>query len=189
MKGFFKGLLRKFLVMLIAAGILAGGRWLFGAIGDLFHKDPVPAEPTYSDNLDIQPEFTEPALNTYTFDVGFTVSMDSVLEEQVSELNDFFALGDDGTYAVVANVEPLSDYADLNEYATLSAEANNGQVHTASDGSLYFEYINQEENYHYYTAVRQGSESFYRVSFYCEDSDWPLYEARFDTWAQTLVVN
>ncbi len=134
------------------------------------------------------PTTTEDPGTTYTFDVGFSVTMDAVLEEQQSQLNDFYALGNDGTFAIICNLEPISDYESLDEYATLAADANGATAEKAADGNYFLNYINEQDDYHFYTAIRQGAENYYRVAFYCPTSNWSTYDDLFPLWAETVTV-
>ena len=131
---------------------------------------------------------TEDPGTTYTFDVGFSVTMNATLAEQESQMNDFYALGNDGEFAIICNLEPLADYESLDEYAKLAAESNNATAEKAADGNYFFSYINDEQGYHFYTAVRQGAENFYRVAFYCPLDNWSFYGDDFAQWAETVTV-
>ncbi len=131
---------------------------------------------------------TEDPNTTYTFDVGFSVTMDSVVKEQESQLNDFFALGDDGAFAIICNLEPIADYESFDEYARLTAEANDTTAQKDANGNHFLDYINEEEDYHFYTAMRQGAENYYRVAFYCPTSNWSVYADLFPLWADTITV-
>lgn len=122
-------------------------------------------------------------------DTGITFELPSKygFEAQTSENNDFFGLGDGGNWAIIANHEDKEGYT-LEEYAQAAAEANKaGEAKIASDGNYYFEYENGD--YHYYTAVRQDNENYYRVAFYCFKEDWSDYESKFADWATTIKLN
>ena len=103
-----------------------------------------------------------------------------------SEKNDFFAQGDGGNWAVIVNHEDKEGFT-LEEYAQTCAEANNaGEAKIAADGNYYFEYEN--EGHHFYTAVRQNNQYYYRVAFYCLKEDWSLLESNFAEWATTIKL-
>lgn len=127
---------------------------------------------------------------TYNFDVGFSVQMPEGFEEQQSQLNDFFGTGNGGTYAVIANVESKEGFADLMEYAKGIAEANNaGEVKQDADGGYYYiSYINETDDNQMFTVFAEGAESFYRVAFYCPQSNWSTYQNLFPQWAATVTV-
>ena len=131
---------------------------------------------------------TEDPGTTYTFDVGFTVTMKATLTEQESKLNDFFALGNGGEFAIICNLEPISDYESFEEYARLTGEANKTTAQKDANGCYFLDYINTEEGYHFYTAMRQGAENYYRVAFYCPLDNWSAYGDDFAQWATTVTV-
>ena len=51
-----------------------------------------------------------------------------------------------------------------------------------------FEYENEEQGYHYYTAVRQNNQYYYRVAFYCLKEYWSEHESNFADWATTIKL-
>ena len=128
-------------------------------------------------------------------DTGATVVIPSNMgfEAEESELSDFFGHDANQEWAIIANVEPKSDYPDLTiaDYASLTAQANEGEVGQDANGNYFFTYVNKisdEETYKFYTAVREGSEKYYRVSFYCFDEYWETFGDRFAEWAMTIEV-
>lgn len=126
-------------------------------------------------------------------DTGATVVIPDAIafEEYESVQNDFFG-GDSGDWCVIANTEPKSDYPDstLADYAGLSADANNGIVAQDANGDYYFTYVNEVDGdvYKFYTAVREGANEYYRISFYCFDDTWEYYSDKFAEWAATIEV-
>lgn len=126
---------------------------------------------------------------TYNFDVGFSVQMPEGFEEQESQLNDFFGIGNGGTFAIIANKEAKDGFADLAEYAQGIADANGANmVMTAPEGYLYINYVNETDDNHMYTVFAEGEEFFYRVAFYCPTSNWINYSSQFPQWAATVTV-
>ncbi len=177
---FAAGLLRKILGIGLATAVVGGAYFVKDAIDD------AKREPSDYDTGYVQ---TTAALNeTYTFDVGFSVTMRPGFVEQESELNAFFGTGDDGGFAIICNTEPVADYESIEEYASLLAEANNTQVQTDTEGNYYISYSNSNDGYHYYTTIRQGAENFYRVAFYTHEDNFANYDARFIQWAKTVTV-
>lgn len=105
----------------------------------------------------------------------------------------FFGGGPGGDWRIIVNTESKSDFPDctLADYASLTAQANEGEVGQDADGNYFFTYVNiisDEETYKFYTAVREGSEKYYRVSFYCFDEYWETFGDRFAEWAMTIEV-
>ena len=140
-------------------------------------------------NADTTTADTTPADIVYQFDCGFSVTMPRGFRKQQSQLNDFFGTGDNGTFAIIANVEPKSEYESLENYAQLQAEANDaGEVQTDAQGNYYITYSNSEYRYHYYSTIREGAESYYRIAFYCPEVKWESYEPSFIQWSSTLTV-
>ncbi len=114
-------------------------------------------------------------------------------ETYESEFNDFYGGGPNGEWRIIVNTEPKSDFPDctLADYSYLCAQANNGELLQDADGNYYFIYTNEvsaEESYKFYTAVREGSENYYRVAFYCFTNLWDYYSAQFADWAATIEV-
>ena len=128
-------------------------------------------------------------------DTGAKVAIPAELgfEAYESELNDFYGGGPGGDWRIIVNTELKSDLADctLADYASLTAQANEGEVGQDANGNYFFTYVNKisdEETYKFYTAVREGSEKYYRVSFYCFDEYWETFGDRFAEWAMTIEV-
>lgn len=178
--GFFGGLVRKLLGMGLAAAVVGGGYAIKDAI-DTARYEPEDYDSGYT-------ETTATPDQTYNFDVGFSVTMAPGFAEQKSELNEFYGIGDEGAFAIICNTEPVADYESVEEYANLLAEANMTQALTDAAGNYYVSYVNAENNYHYYTVIRQGAENFYRVSFYTHKDNFSTYEAKFAQWANTVTV-
>ena len=177
---FFKGLLRKFLGIGLATAVVGGAYFIKDAIEDA-NREPYDYESSYTETTAVPDQ-------TYTFDVGFSVTMQPGFVEQTSELNDFYGFGDEGGFAIICNTEPVADYESIEEYANLLAEANMTQALTDADGNYYVNYTNAENGYRYYTVIRQGAENFYRVSFYTHDESFASYEENFLKWAKTVTV-
>lgn len=127
-------------------------------------------------------------------DTGATVVIPDEMEFEAYESvqNDFFGGGSSGDWCIIANTEPKSDYPDstLADYAGLSAEANDGIVAQDANGDYYFTYVNEVDGdvYKLYTAVREGANEYYRISFYCFDDTWEYYSDKFAEWAATIEV-
>jgi len=120
---------------------------------------------------------------------GVTVEIPSKygFEAKTSERNDFFGRSSNGDWCIIVNHDEKGDYS-LEEYAQEVAEANGAsKAKLAADGNYYFEYINGD--YHFYTAVRQNDEYYYRVAFYCFEDLWSQYESEFSDWATTIKLN
>ena len=180
MKDFFKGLGRKLLGIGLATAVAAGGYAIKNAI------DEARYEP--SDYDDTYVETTVAPDQTYTFDVGFSVTMRGGFLEQESELNAFYGYGDEGGYAVICNMEPIADYESIDEYAKLLAESNMTSAQQDAEGNYYLSYVNADNGYHYYTTIHQGAENYYRVAFYTHKDNFTTYEADFLQWAKTITV-
>lgn len=181
MKQLGSKLFYKFLAMAIVAGIAAGA----GYVGDWIAS--------LDDDSTYEPETTasQPTAQIRSFDIGFSVTMIPALTEQESQNNDFFAIGESGDFAVNCNKFLISEYANyenLEAFAKGMAEANGTILQTASDGSFFYIFSNDVQNYRFYTTVKQGTEHYYTVSFYCDASDWITYKGDFVQWAQTVTV-
>lgn len=114
-------------------------------------------------------------------------------ERYESQLNDFFGGGPSGEWAIIANTEPKSDFPDctLADYASLVAQANEGEVAQDADGNYYYIHVQEvegDEFYKYYSAIREGKDKYYRISFYCFEKNWEHYGEKFAEWAATIVV-
>ena len=126
-------------------------------------------------------------------DTGATVVIpaDMGFETQESEMNDFYGLGANQEWAIIANVEPKSDYPDFTiaDYTSASAQANEATVGQDLDGNYYFTYIKDlgdGDIYKYFTAVRENETSYIRVAFYCFEDAWESYKNEFSEWATTI---
>lgn len=126
-------------------------------------------------------------------DTGATVVIpaDTGFEAQESELNDFYGLGANQEWAIIANVEPKSDYPDstIADYTSASAQANEATVGQDSDGNYYFTYVKDMGDgdiYTYYTAVRENETNYIRVAFYCFNDAWDTYGSQFSDWSTTI---
>lgn len=182
MKQLGSKLFYKFLAMAIVAGIVAGAGYVGDWVASLDDDDS-----TY----DPETSYSQPTAQVRSFDIGFSVTMIPELLEQESENNDFFALGEDKLFAVNCNKFLISEYAnyeDLKAFAGGMAEANNTILQTASDGSFFYIFTNDVQNYRFYTTVKQGAEHYYTVSFYCDASNWITYKSEFQQWAQSVTV-
>ena len=143
----------------------------------------------YSEDL-ITEDFKIPLGNT-----GAKVAIPAEMgfEAYESELNDFYGGGPGGDWRIIVNTELKSDYADctLADYALLSAQANGGEASQDANGNYFFTYVNkvsEEDVYKFHTAVREGSEKYYRVSFYCFNEYWDTFSTQFAEWAKTIEV-
>jgi hypothetical protein len=128
-------------------------------------------------------------------DTGAKVAIPAEMgfERYESELNEFYGGGPNGEWRIIANTELKSDYTDctLADYCALSAKANGGEAGQDADGNHYFTYTNEvsaDEVYRSYTAVREGAEKYYRISFYCFSNLWDNYDEKFSEWATTIEV-
>ena len=136
---------------------------------------------------------TAPQLPTTSLgDTGVQITLPEEMgfEAQTSELNDYFAVSANSDCAIVVNIANKSDYTGLSlaEYADGSAEVNGAEgAAQDADGNYYFTYIN-EDGYHFYTAVREGADKYYRVGFYCFSDGWASFSEQFAQWAATIVV-
>lgn len=120
--------------------------------------------------------------------VTVTLPTDLGFEAQESQLNDFFGAGASGEWCIIANVDEKGEYP-LEEYAHFTAQANGADdANVDANGNYYFTYINEEEGYRFYTAVREDTDHFYRIAFYCHEDLWESYEARFIQWAATIQL-
>lgn len=118
--------------------------------------------------------------------VRVTLPADLGFAQQESSLNDYFGVGASGEWCIIVNQDEKSDYT-LKEYAELTAEANGSdRAQQDADGNYYFIYENEE--YHFYTAVRETADSYYRVAFYCFKDVWSSYGDRFAQWATTIMI-
>lgn len=107
-------------------------------------------------------------------------------EQMTSELNEYFGVGANGEWSIIVNTDEKGDYT-LEEYAELTAEANEAtRAIKDPDGNYYFTYKN--EGYHFYTAVREGAQKYYRIAFYCFGDVWSDYADSFAQWASTIEV-
>lgn len=177
---FFKGLVRKLLGIGLATAVVGGAYAIKDAVDDA-NREPYDYDSGYT-------ETTAAPDETYTFDVGFSVTMLPGFTEQTSELNEFYGLGDEGGFAIICNTEPVADYESTEQYANLLAESNMTAAQVDADGNYYLSYTNAEEGYHYYTVIRQGAEKFYRVAFYTHEESFASYEADFIQWGKTVTV-
>ena len=126
-------------------------------------------------------------------DTGATIVIpaDMGFEAQESEINDFYGLGANQEWAIIANVEPKSDYPDytIADYASASAQANEATVGQDVEGSYYFTYVKDMgdgDYYKYYTAVRENDTAYIRVAFYCFNDAWGTYSSQFSDWSTTI---
>ena len=120
--------------------------------------------------------------------ITFELSSQHVFQSETSENNDFYGLGDGGSWAIIVNHEDKEGFT-LEEYAQAAAKANNaGEAKLAVDGNYYFEYVNEEQGYHYYTAVRQNDQYYYRIAFYCLKDYWLEHQSNFADWATTIKL-
>ena len=126
-------------------------------------------------------------------DTGATVVIPSNMgfEAEESELSDFFGHDANQEWAIIANVEPKSDYPDstIADYASASAQANEATVGQDDNGNYYFTYakdMGDGDIYKYYTAVRENETNYIRVAFYCFDDDWDTYGSQFIEWSKTI---
>lgn len=180
MENFFKGFLRKLLGIGLAAAVVGGAYAVKDAI-DNANREPYEPDSGYTETT-VAPD------ETYTFDVGFSVTMRTGFTEQDSELNEFYGIGDEGAFAIICNTQPVADFESLEQFVTLLAEANMTAAQTDADGNYYLSYVNAENGYHYYTVIRQGAEKFYRVAFYTHKDSFASYEADFLQWGKTITV-
>lgn len=144
------------------------------------------------------PVYEEAAPKDFAIPLGDTgvkivIPSDGGFETYESELNDFLGGNPGGTWKVIVNTEPKSDFpgCTLADYAALSAQANNGEVGQDADGNYYFTYTNEysaEEIYKFYTAVREVEDQYYRIAFYCFDSSWEELGPQFADWSTTIEV-
>lgn len=129
-------------------------------------------------------------------DTGATVVIPAKMgfEVQESEMNDFYGLGANKEWAIIANVDLKSDYPDytLAEYASLTAQANKGSTPGQDlNGNYYFTYVRDmgdNDVYKYYTAIRESDTGYIRVSFYCFEDAWDTYRPQFKDWAETIKI-
>lgn len=126
-------------------------------------------------------------------DTGATIVIPAEMgfEAQESEINDFYGLGANQEWAIIANVEPKSDYPDstIADYTSASAQANEATVGQDSDGNYYFTYVKDMGDgdiYKYYTAVRENETNYIRVAFYCFNDAWDTYGSQFSDWSTTI---
>lgn len=126
-------------------------------------------------------------------DTGATVVIPSNMgfEAEESELSDFFGHDANQEWAIIANVEPKSDYPDLTfaDYASLTAQVNEATVGQDDNGNYYFtyaKYMGDGDTYKFYTAVRENETNYIRVAFYCFDDDWDTYGSQFIEWSKTI---
>ena len=143
----------------------------------------------------VPPETVEEDFAIPLGDTGAKVAIPGEMgfETYESELNDFYGGGPSGEWRVIVNTDPKSDFADytLEDYATLAAQSNDGELAQDADGNYYFIYINEvspEEIYKNYTTVREGEQDLYRVCFYCFEDLWEYYGESFADWATTVEV-
>lgn len=133
-------------------------------------------------------ETLPPEMDYKLGETGVTVTLPTELgfEQMESEINEFFGVGASGDWSIIVNRDEKGDYP-IKEYADLTAKANYAeQACQDSDGNYYFIY--ESDEYHYYTAVREGAECYYRVAFYCFNDVWQNYEDSFAQWAATIQV-
>lgn len=126
-------------------------------------------------------------------DTGATIVIPAEMgfEAHDSEMNDFYGLGGNEEWAIIANVELKSDYPDctLADYASLSAQANEGTIGQDPDGNYYFSYVRDmgdNDIYKYHTAVRENDTEYIRVAFYCFEDAWGTYGSQFSDWSTTI---
>ena len=153
-------------------------------------SEPVTNNPTVLEQETLPEDLVIPLGDT---GVKVEIPGDVGFERFESELNDFFGGSPGGTWLVIVNVEPKSDYPDctLADYVALSAQANEAEFAQESDGNYFFTYTNEysaDEIYKFYTAVRENDEQYYRIAFYCPDFFWENYGQQFAAWAKTIEV-
>ena len=126
-------------------------------------------------------------------DTGATIVIPAQMgfEAQKSEINDFYGLGANQEWAIIANVEPKSDYPDFTiaDYTSATAQANEATVGQDTDGNYYFSYVKDMGDgdiYKYYTAVRENETNYIRVAFYCFNDAWSTYGSQFSDWSKTI---
>ena len=159
--------MKKFLIVALALCLMLG---IFS--GCNAETETVPAEMEYQ--LD---------------DTGASIVLPTELgfERMESELNDYFGIGANGEWCIIVNRDEKTEYT-LEDYAKESAKVNNADdALKDADGNYYFIY--ETEEYHFYTAVREGQQYYYRVAFYCFNDVWDSYKDRFSTWASTIQVD
>lgn len=114
-------------------------------------------------------------------------------ETYESELNEFSGGGPNGEWRIVVNTEPRSDYPDytLEVYADLLAQSNGAVIEQDGNGNYFFTHTNDsnpDKVYKLHTSVREGTDFFYQISFYCFDTTWDNYKEKFAEWATTIEV-
>ena len=126
-------------------------------------------------------------------DTGATVDIPAKMgfEACESKMNDFYGISANEEWAIIANVEPKSDYPDctLADYVSLYAEEYNGAVRQDLGDNYYFTYdydMGEDGVYCYFTAVRENDSEFVRVAFYCLEETWDTYRDQFLNWSTTI---
>ena len=145
------------------------------------------------------PVYEETAPEDFAIPLGDTgikvvIPSDGGFETYESELNDFLGGNPGGTWRVIVNTEPKSDYPDctLADYVALSAQVNEGEVGQDADGNYYFTYTNEtdaNEVYKFHSIVKEGAEKYYHISFYCFEEFWDVFGNQFADWATTVEVD
>ena len=132
-------------------------------------------------------------------ETGATVTLPAYLgfESRESKLNEFYGVGGGlgGEWMMIANREAKADFAEytdftVEDFTEAAAKANNGEAGQEENGDHYFVYTNTIEDitYKFYTAVREGETHYYRIAFYCQESQWSVAEEYFSDWAATITV-
>ena len=126
-------------------------------------------------------------------DTGATVVIPANMgfEAQESEQNDFYGLSANQEWAIIANVEPKSDYPNstIADYVSLYAQEYDGTVRQDLSDNYYFTYnydMGEDGVYCYFTAVRENDSEFIRVAFYCREESWDTYRDQFLNWSTTI---
>ena len=129
-------------------------------------------------------------------DIGVTVTLpaDVKFEVKESQLNDFSAFGENGEWAIIANVDLKSDYSEytFDEYVSATSESNKGTLPRKDlSGNLYFIYsrdMGDGDIYKYHTVVLENETEYIRVAFYCFENAWDTYRPQFKAWGETLEL-
>lgn len=138
-------------------------------------------------------------LKTYDMGGGFSIDMDSGMEESTVEGYTYFyhsntcaalVLKEDFSMFTAAGVD-LTTFS-LEDYADMVCLANDldGSFKKDSNGNLVTTYsmdVNGQEFY-YYVTVREGSDAYWLINFYCMNSQQDKYAPKFESWNNSIKV-
>ena len=136
-------------------------------------------------------------LESYSYSEGISLMMEEGMARQDTEDFTIYAYSNTAMFAAIkedasvfsgAGLD-IADY-DLEEYAGIVQQGNGLDASFAKDeaGNLSVTYNSNQNgtDFFYYATVKQGSDSFWVVTFACFAEDEATYLPQFKIWAATI---